>query len=132
MKNKLIILLLTFLTIQSCSSDQTAILSEYERYLKVELSDNMVVLAFEQSSNFQDYSNLSIYSLGQEQKNKLIQKLESVIRDNGERVKDTWVKEGDTYSYRISDSTLFSEYYINAVFTTMIDENILIIRQVQW
>ncbi len=104
-------------------------ISDYSKYLGVELSYDMEEINVNRDENVFDYSYKYIYSLTNQQRSKLEEILYFKVCDSNKR--DCWKKYGEYYSYEISDSTDASGYYIKALLTGN-ELNTLIIREMKW
>jgi len=104
-------------------------ISDYSKYLDVNLPNDMNQIKINENVNKFDYSNVFIYRLTNLQKENLIGELYFKVGDSVK--KDCWKRYGDYYSYEISDSTLYSGYYIKASLTGN-GMNTLIIKEMKW
>ncbi len=127
MKIKYTYIALLFLLLLCCS--KRGDVNEYSKYLGVDFPDNLEAIDFYSNSNLQDYSNYFIYPLNNLQRNNLINEINFKLCDSTKM--DCWKRHGDYYSFKISDSTLNSGYYIEAMLTNN-DFNILAVKEMKW
>jgi len=121
------ILIITIISLFGCK--QRDYISDYNKYLDINLPNDMMHVKINENVNVFDYSNEFIYRLTNLQKSNLIEDIYFKVGDSTK--KDCWKKHGDYYSFEISDSTLMSGYYIKAVLTGN-DINTLIIKEMKW
>ena len=83
-------------------------------------------------SEFQDFSNFSIYYLSNHQKTDIIKQIKEKLCDSlTDNKVYCWKKSGNFYHLNLSDSILSSQYYLKVILTAKNDINTLMIYEVQ-
>jgi hypothetical protein len=133
MLKKRIIHLFTIVTISlslSCKNDHIV---DYGKQLKVDFPNNLELINFNQEDGFQDFSNFSVYKLKNFQRDSIIRQVELNLCDSVNNLGDCWVKKENRYTYRVSDSTFKSEYFV--IGDIIYNDNyysLLIIYELKW
>jgi len=114
----------------SCNNNY---IEDYEKYLNLDFPNDIEMIENIQKSNFQDYSNLAIYNLTVLQRDNILRQIEDRYCNNSNSNNyGCWYKADNFYSLKVSDSTIMSGYYLDAILIATDNINTLTIKEVKW
>jgi hypothetical protein len=121
--------LLTLLFAIGCK-DNGPIEKDYLTSLGI-VTNNTSLVHRKTVSNFQDYTEISFYTLPDSSAKSLKEQLDGIASSNNKSY--GWEKVSlNFYKYKESDSAHRSEYYINAWFVYQVQGSMLTLNEYQW